>query len=227
MKSSEIITEHMKRDGHRFYSCDNVSEFIASNDIDLLIEELTGHFEKVLETLLIDWRNDPNAKGTPKRMAKMYFNEILSGRYEPEPDAAAFPNDGIDRYKGMLVTKSAIRSICSHHHQPVSGNCYIGIIPGDKVIGLSKYTRIAQHHARRGTLQEELTVRIAQRIQELTETQDVGVYIEATHGCCSNRGIMSPDSTTQTCTVYGLFDRDASTKAEFFQQIQMQKGNRI
>ncbi len=222
LKSTQII-EKLKNKNVRFFSCDNVSDHINSSDIEELINELTSKFEGILDTLLIDWRNDPNAKGTPRRLAKMNFNEILRGRYEPEPDAAAFPNEGIEFYKGMLVTKTSIHSICSHHHQPVTGTCYIGIIPGKKVIGLSKYSRIAQHHARRGTLQEELTVRIAQRIKDVTDSDDVAVYIEAKHGCCDHRGIMSPDSTTQTCTIYGQFDTDPAVKAEFYQQIQLQK----
>ena len=93
----------------------------------------------------------------------MYYNEIMAGRYDPAPSATAFPNDSDDRYAGMLVVRSELKSMCSHHHQPVAGVAYIGIIAADKLIGLSKYTRIAQWCARRGTLQEELANDIATR----------------------------------------------------------------
>jgi GTP cyclohydrolase IA len=94
----------------------------------------------------------------------MYFNEIMVGRYEERPEVTAFPNDSEDRYDGMLVVRSEIRSVCSHHHQPVSGVAYIGLIAAQKLIGLSKYSRIAQWCARRGTLQEELANDIVREI---------------------------------------------------------------
>ena len=97
----------------------------------------------------------------------MYFNEIMSGRYVPTSNATAF-NHVQDGYKGMLVVRSEIKSMCSHHHQPVNGVAYIGIIAAETLIGLSKYTRIAQWCARRGTLQEELNNVIANEIQKAT-----------------------------------------------------------
>ena len=154
---------------------------------------------------------------------KMYFNEIMEGRYEPAPDATAFPNDSQDRYEGMLVVRSELRSMCSHHHQPVSGVAYIGILAANKLIGLSKYTRIAQWCARRGTLQEELCNDIAREIQKATDSENVAVYIQATHGCCENRGIMAHSSLTQTTVLKGAFKDDQSTKKEFFDNIKLQQ----
>ena len=110
----------MKRNGKRFWAGDNISEYIDDKMKAQLIDETTLAFEKVLDCLLIDRENDPNSRGTARRLAKMYFNEIMSGRYEPAPDATAFPNDSADRYEGMLVVRSELRSMCSHHHQPVS-----------------------------------------------------------------------------------------------------------
>ena len=165
---SEEIRTHLKRNNKRYWAGDNISEYVTDNDKTLLVDELTEKFEGVLDSLLIDRENDPNSKGTARRLAKMYIYEIMAGRYEPVPDATAFPNDGDDAYKGMLVVRSELRSMCSHHHQPVSGVAYIGIIPNGKVIGLSKYTRIAQWCARRGTLQEELCNDIAREIMKAT-----------------------------------------------------------
>ena len=112
--------------------------------------------------------------------------------------------------------------MCSHHHQPVVGTAYIGIIPGNKVLGLSKYVRIAQHQARRGTLQEELCEDIAAAIESLTEARGVGVYIEAEHGCCTNRGINAHSSLTQTTVLKGCLKTEPSCKAEFMSNIQLQ-----
>jgi len=153
----------------------------------------------------------------------MYINELMSGRYNPMPNATAFPNHIEDGYRGMLVVRSELKSVCSHHHQPVAGVAYIGILAAEKLIGLSKYTRIAQWCARRGTLQEELNNVIAREIMKATGSKNVGVYVQATHGCCENRGIMAHSSLTQTTVLEGAFFSDAGTKAEFFNQIKLQQ----
>jgi GTP cyclohydrolase I len=113
--------------------------------------------------------------------------------------------------------------MCSHHHQPVTGVAYIGVIASKKLIGLSKYTRIAQWCATRGTLQEELATQIAREIQKATDSDNVGVYIQATHGCCENRGIMAHSSLTQTTVLKGVFFHDDGVKKEFFDNINLQQ----
>lgn len=220
---AQALRERMKADGKRFWAGDNISEYVNEDIKDMLIIEATEAFEQVLDTLLIDRETDPNSKGTARRLAKMYFNEIMAGRYDTPPDCTAFPNDSEDRYEGMLVVRSELRSMCSHHHQPVNGVAYIGIIAANKLIGLSKYTRIAQWCARRGTLQEELCGVIANAIMEVTGSKDVGVYIQATHGCCENRGIMAHSSLTQTTVLHGAFKTDPSVKKEFMDNIKLQQ----
>lgn len=222
---SEVIRSRMQQDGKRFWAGDNVSDYVAESAKEHLIDEATAAFETVLDTLLIDRENDPNSQGTARRLAKMYYNEIMAGRYEPAPDATAFPNDSEERYEGMLVVRSELRSMCSHHHQPVTGVAYIGIIAANKLIGLSKYTRIAQWCARRGTLQEELCNDIAREISRATDSENVGVYIEMTHGCVENRGVMAHNSLTQTTVLKGAFLTDPGTKKEFFDNIQLQSRN--
>ncbi len=220
---SQVIRDSMRASGKRFWAGDNISDFVSEKDKQRLIDETTAAFEQVLDTLLIDREQDPNSQGTARRLAKMYFNEIMSGRYEPAPDATAFPNDSEDRYEGMLVVRSELRSMCSHHHQPVSGVAYIGIIAANRLIGLSKYTRIAQWCARRGTLQEELANDIAREIARATGSENIGVYIQAVHGCCENRGIMAHSSLTQTTVLKGAFKTDPATKKEFMDNIKLQQ----
>ena len=224
---AQALRERMRSDNKRFFAGDNISDYVTDSDREQLIEEATTAFESVLDVLLIDRENDPNSHDTARRLAKMYFNEIMAGRYEPKPDATAFPNESnheLDEpYDGMLVVRSELKSMCSHHHQPVSGVAYIGILAANKLIGLSKYTRIAQWCARRGTLQEELAMTIAREIMCATASQDVGVYIQATHGCCENRGIMAHSSLTQTTVLKGAFKTDAGTKKEFMDNIKLQQ----
>jgi len=222
MTISEIIKNRLIKNKKRFFACDNISEYINDEEKKQLIDELTIKFDDVLKSLIIDIDNDPNSNNTGHRLAKMYVSEIMSGRYNPSPKITAFPNNEINSYKGMLVVRSELKSICSHHHQPVTGVAYIGIIPSDKVIGLSKYTRIVQWCARRGTLQEELCTDIANNIIKVTESEDIGVYIAAVHGCCNNRGIMAHSSLTQTAVLNGKF-HDPDVKKEFYDNIALQE----
>jgi len=223
MSTSNKIKDKLKEAGKRFWAGDNISEYMEEGDQQKLIDELAPKFEAVLEGLVIDIENDPNSNDTGRRLAKMYINELMAGRYEPMPNATAFPNDSIDRYEGMLVVRSELTSMCSHHHQIVRGVAYIGIIASEKLIGLSKYTRIAQWCAMRGTLQEELANDIVREIQKATGTENLGVYIQATHGCVENRGVKAHSSLTQTTVLKGSFKEDPGTKKEFMDNIKLQQ----
>lgn len=220
---SDLIKSRLKKAGKRYYASDNIAEFLHEGEKEKLVEELTEKFSGVLDSLVIDSDNDPNSQGTAKRLAKMYINELMSGRYDMMPNATAFPNHIDDGFEGMLVVRSEITSMCSHHHQPVKGVAYIGIIAADKLIGLSKYTRIAQWCARRGTLQEELANDIASEIMKATGSQNLGVYIQATHGCVEHRGVEAHSSLTQTTVLKGSFFNDAGTRKEFFDNIKLQQ----
>ena len=223
MSKSEQIKARLKEANVRYWAGDNISEVLEEGDKEELIEEAAEAFENVLDKLLIDRHNDPNSMGTGKRLAKMYINELMAGRYDPIPSATAFPNDSASRYEGMLVVRSELTSMCSHHHQIVRGVAYIGIIAADKLIGLSKYTRIAQWCAERGTLQEELANDIAREIQKATGAEHLGVYVQATHGCVENRGVKAHSSLTQTTVLKGAFKEDAGTKKEFMDNIKLQQ----
>lgn len=224
---SQIIIERLKQDGVRFHANDNISKYISDDERDALIDEVAEKFDGVLRSLVIDVDSDPNSQGTARRLAKMYINELMSGRYFDSPKVTSFPNDGSSGtkpYNGMLVIRAELKSMCSHHHQTVSGVAYIGIIPTSKVIGLSKYIRIAQHCARRGTLQEELSGDIADAIMKATNSENVAVHIAATHGCCENRGVMAGSSLTQSTVLHGMFYM-SSVKDEFFKNVQLQSQN--
>ena len=223
MKIKDKIQQRLKDNNIRYWANDNISKFIDSDEKQQLIDEAVPAFENVLQHLLIDTETDPNSQDTARRMAKMYINEIMSGRYESMPNPSAFPNYIENGYEGMLVVRSELSSVCSHHHQPVKGVAYIGIIAGPKLLGLSKYTRIAQWCAKRGTLQEELNVMIANQIQETPGSEHVGVYIQATHGCCENRGIKAHSSLTQTTVLRGDFKNVPATKKEFMDNVKLQQ----
>ncbi len=223
MSKVDEIKAKLDAQGIRYWANDNISEVLEPGDKQKLIDEAVPAFENVLQKLLIDTKTDPNSQDTARRMAKMYYNEIISGRYDPMPNPSAFPNYIEGGYEGMLVVRSELTSLCSHHHQTVKGVAYLGIIAGPKLLGLSKYTRIAQWCAMRGTLQEELNVMIANEIQEQTGSEHVGVYVQATHGCCENRGIKAHSSLTQTTVLRGAFKNDPATKKEFIDNVKLQQ----
>ena len=223
MKKHEEVIKRLQDSNTRYWAGDNISEHLQEGEKEALIEGATEAFEDVLDRLCIDRHNDPNSMGTGKRLAKMYINELMAGRYDPMPAATAFPNDSDDRYEGMLVVRSELTSMCSHHHQIVKGVAYIGILASDKLIGLSKYTRIAQWCAERGTLQEELANDIVREIQKATDAEHLGVYIQATHGCVENRGVKAHSSLTQTTVLKGAFKEEGKVQKEFMDNIKLQQ----
>lgn len=113
MKVSDKIKQRLELDNKRYFACDNISKYIQAGETADLIEELEVKFEDVLQSLIIDTKNDPNSNGTAHRLAKMYVNEIMGGRYRKDPRITAFPNDG--QYDQLIVVRADIKSMCSHH----------------------------------------------------------------------------------------------------------------
>ena len=131
MGKAEQIKNKLEEAGIRYWAGDNISEVLQDGDKEQLIDEAAVAFEQVLQKLVIDTKTDPNSMDTAKRLAKMYYNELMVGRYETAPPATAFPNepDNVtnEKYDGMLVVRSELKSVCSHHHQPVTGLSLIHI----------------------------------------------------------------------------------------------------
>ena len=223
MTTRDKIKQRLEDNNVRHWANDNIADYIEEGEKQQLIDEAVPAFENMLQSLLIDTKTDPNSQDTARRMAKMYINEIMSGRYDQMPNPSSFPNYIEGGYEGMLVVRSELTSLCSHHHQTVKGVAYIGIIAGPTLLGLSKYTRIAQWCAMRGTLQEDLNGMIANAIQKETGSEHVGVYVQATHGCCENRGIRAKSSLTQTTVLRGAFKENPATTKEFMDNIKMQQ----
>ena len=223
MNVKDKIKQRLVDNNVRYWANDNIADYIEEGEKQQLIDEAVPAFENMLQHLLIDTKTDPNSQDTARRMAKMYINEIMSGRYDKMPNPSSFPNYIEGGYEGMLVVRSELTSLCSHHHQTVKGVAYIGIIAGPKLLGLSKYTRIAQWCAMRGTLQEDLNGMIANAIQKETGSEHVGVYIQATHGCCENRGIKAHSSLTQTTVLRGAFKNEPDVRKEFIDNVKLQQ----
>lgn len=186
---------------------------------DQKIEEIASHFAQIMDILGLD-RTDDSLSGTPKRVAKMYVQEIFSGLNPANfPDIKLFENKY--QYNQMLVEKNILfYSNCEHHFVPIIGKAHVAYISGGKVIGLSKINRIVQHFAKRPQVQERLTMQITKALQEALETQDVAVVIDATHLCVSSRGVKDVNSSTVTANFCGQFENEA-TKNEFLKYIEL------
>jgi GTP cyclohydrolase I len=203
--------------GVRFHANDNISDYIEDGELEQLIDEVSQKMEGVLQSLVIDTKNDWNTQGTAKRVAKIMIQEIFSGRYLPAPKITNFPNDG---YHSLYTTSGiTIRSQCSHHLQNIIGSCWVGIFPETKVIGLSKFNRVVHWLSARPSIQEELTTQIANALVEYAETPNVAVIIKAEHGCMSMRGVKEPCGEMSTAVMLGKFQTDPSLKDEFYQLI--------
>lgn len=179
------------------------------------------HFRQIMETLGLDL-NDDSLKGTPKRVAKMYVDEIFSGLNPAnKPSVALFDNKY--QYKGMLVEKDiAFYSNCEHHFVPIMGKAHVAYISNGQVIGLSKLNRIVQYYAKRPQVQERLTMQIARELRQVLGTEDVAVLIDAKHLCVSSRGIKDDSSSTVTSYFGGAFAKDG-VKQEFLSSINLGK----
>ncbi|MEY3239614.1 MAG: hypothetical protein RIR11_1052 [Bacteroidota bacterium] len=177
------------------------------------------HFRQIMETLGLDLTDD-SLKGTPKRVAKMYIDEIFSGLNPANaPKIALFDNKY--QYNGMLVEKNiSFYSNCEHHFVPIMGKAHVAYISNGKVIGLSKLNRIVQHFAKRPQVQERLTMQIAKELRKILGTDDVAVLIDAKHLCVSSRGIKDESSATVTSYYGGQFLQE-SVKAEFLKNIAL------
>ena len=162
-------------------------------------ERISDLFAEIMDVMGLDLTDD-SLKGTPKRVAKMYIEEIFSGlNPENKPKIALFDNKY--RYNQMLVEKNiTFYSNCEHHFVPIIGKAHIAYVSSGKVIGLSKLNRIVQYYAKRPQVQERLTNQIAMELKNILNTEDIAVIIDAKHLCVASRGVQ--DDTSATATSY-------------------------
>ena len=198
---------------------------LSEQERQQMIQNAASAFGNFLDALGCNWQDDPNSDNTPMRVAKAYVNDLWAGRYEGMPDITAFPSDG---YDGMVFEGGIpLTSMCSHHHQTILGRVHVAYIPGkdSKVIGLSKLNRLVEHFARRGAIQEQLTVAVHNAINTIINGNNgVAVMIEATHNCVQCRGVKHGGASMKTSKLTGAFKNDNATRAEFYEFIRGYNG---
>lgn len=196
---------------------------LTSDEKQQIIKKAAEKYGQFLDELGVDWRNDPNSSNTPIRVAKAYVNDLWKGRYERVGEITAFPADGYDG----IVQESGIpiESMCSHHHQRISGLVSVAYVPKPlegSVIGLSKLNRIVEHFGRRGQIQEQLTVAIHTAVAAaIGPNEGVAVMVNATHSCVSCRGVKHQGAAMQTAKLSGCFLEEDSARAEFYKNIEL------
>ena len=186
------------------------------------IDLIADRFHDIMEALGLDMEDESLAK-TPKRVAKMYVNEIFSGL-----DPKNFPNIHLlDEqctsevgHHSLLMTKCGFTSFCEHHFVPMYGYAYVAYLPHSKLIGLSKIHRIVHFFAKRPQLQERLTSQIADSLSLILGHENVAVSIHAQHSCVMMRGVQDENGSTTTSYFSGEFKTDASKRDEFFRGIE-------
>lgn len=188
----------------------------ANLDRKIKIEIITEQFQKIMTTLGLDLSDD-SLMDTPKRVAKMYVNEIFWGL-----DFEAFPKcttvDNKMRYNEMVVERNVnVQSNCEHHFVVIDGLATVAYVPKQKVLGLSKINRIVEYFSKRPQIQERLTEQIFHTLQFILDTEDVAVMIDAQHYCVKSRGVEDTGSSTVTCRLGGGFKSDPAARQEFLQ----------
>ena len=197
-----------------------LAEPMVQADREAMITAAAQKVEELFDVLRIDHRNDHNTRETPLRVAKMFVEEILQGRYTAPPRITEF--DNAQAYDQLIVTGPLeIRSMCAHHLMPIYGHAVIGILPAadGKIIGLSKYDRIVEYFASRLQIQEELVKQIGQYIMDATKPRGLAVRVSAVHMCKTQRGIRAPHRGRMVNSAFfGDMETDSALRQEFMQE---------
>lgn len=216
LPASERIRYRLVTADRRFHANDNIAEFVRAGELEELKSEVQAKLHEVLQALVIDTASDHNTQDTAKRVAKMFVDEVFSGRYRPMPSVTEFPN--AERLNElMIVGPITVRSACSHHLCPIFGRVWIGILPNEhsNLIGLSKYARVADWVMSRPQIQEEAVTMLANELQERVRPDGLAIVMEADHFCMHWRGVKDSDSAMVNSVMRGAFLKDPNLRREF------------
>ena len=215
--ASGRIQARLTAAGRRFHANDNIAEFIEKDELKGLEDEVAGKLQGLLEALVIDTQNDHNTHGTARRVARMFLHEVFRGRYHPMPPVTEFPN--AERLNElMIIGPITVRSACSHHLVPILGRLWIGVLPSEQsnLIGLSKYSRVADWIMSRPQIQEEAVIQLADLLESRLRPDGLAIVLEADHYCTQWRGVK--DETHMTNSVMrGQFLVNPELRREFLQ----------
>jgi GTP cyclohydrolase I len=219
---SQRIRARIKAKGQRFHANDNISAHIQPGELEELTREVCEKMDQVLESLVIDVENDHNTHETARRVAKMYVTEVFKGRYLPLPRVTEFPNaEHLNEL--MIMGPVTVRSACSHHFCPIMGRLWIGVMPNkdSDLIGLSKYSRIADWIMSRPQIQEEAIILLADQLVGMVKPDGLAVVMEADHFCMHWRGVKDNASKMTNSVMRGVFLENGALRREFLSLINL------
>jgi GTP cyclohydrolase I len=218
--SAELATR-LRALGVPFKCNDNISCYLSRLDLDRLEGEVAVKMAQVLRALVIDTEGDPNTHETAQRWARMMVREAFVGRYTEPPRATDFPNARhLDEI--YAVGPITVRSTCAHHLLPILGQCWVAVKPTERIIGLSKFSRLASWVLARPHIQEEAVIILADTIEELIKPHGLAVVIRAEHQCMTFRGVRDAESTMVTSVMRGFFRDDDKARGEVMQLLRAQ-----
>src|SRR6185436_7977202 len=223
---SQRIRARLLAEKQRFHANDNISAYIQPGELDELLREVCLKMEGVLESLVIDVEHDHNSHETARRVAKMYVTEVFKGRYLPVPKVTEFPNaEHLNEL--MIMGPITVRSACSHHLCPIMGKLWIGVMPNadSNLIGLSKYSRIADWVMSRPQIQEEAIIQLSDLVVEMVKPNGLAVVMEADHFCMHWRGVKDNASKMVNSVMRGVFLADGALRREFLSLINVGTSN--
>ena len=213
---SDRIRARLAEAGARFNANDNIAGYLHEGELDALRDEVAARMQGVLSALVIDTERDHNTADTAKRVAKMFVDEVFSGRFRAPPEVTSFPN--VSRLNElMIVGPIAVRSACSHHLCPIMGRVWIGVLPSadSDLIGLSKYARLADWIMSRPQIQEEAVVMLADELESRIRPDGLAVVMEADHFCMHWRGVRDDQSVMTNSVMRGAFLANPDLRREF------------
>jgi GTP cyclohydrolase I len=219
---SSRIRARLQQKGQRFHANDNISDFIEPGELEQLTREVEARMAGVLESLVIDVEHDHNTQDSARRVARMYVNEVFRGRYVPRPKVTEFPNaEHLNEL--MIMGPVTVRSACSHHLCPIMGRLWIGLMPNEhsNLIGLSKYSRLAEWILSRPQIQEEAIIQLADLLVGMVKPDGLAVVMEADHFCMHWRGVKDNASKMTNSVMRGVFLDNGALRREFLSLISL------
>lgn len=220
MTASDSVRQRLRIDGVTFAANECIADHLLPGEADALEVEVAGRCADLLDSLVIDTENDHNTAGTAKRLARMFVRELFKGRYEPRPVVTDFPNAGqLDEL--YTVGPVTIRSTCSHHFCAIEGSAWCGIIPGGRVIGLSKFARLTDWVMSRPQIQEEATIQLANEIEASCDPMGLALVVRARHSCMTMRGVRETATHMTTSVMRGALRDNSAARAEFLALVRM------
>lgn len=222
--ASARIRTRIQRARKRFHANDNIASFLEPGELEELLDEVEAKFKGVLESLVIDTESDHNTQDTARRVAKMYLTEVFRGRYVEAPPVTEFPNAS-SLNELMIVGPITVRSACSHHFCPIMGRLWIGIMPNEhsNLIGLSKYSRLAEWVMSRPQIQEEAITQMAEVLMNKVRPDGLAVVMEADHFCMHWRGVKDNETKMINSVMRGSFLKDHNLRGEFLALLNNRK----